>query len=60
MFNGILQIILLVLREVFEIKAEKRAERKVLRKEATDAFKIKDKKARASRLNSIVGKSNRV
>ena len=42
------------------MKAEKRAERKALRKEATDAFTIKDKKLRASRINSVVNKSNRV
>jgi len=58
--NGILQVILLVLKEVFEMKAEKRAERKALRKEAQDAFKEKDKNTRASRINSIVGKSNKL
>jgi hypothetical protein len=51
---------MLVLKEVFELKAEKRAERKALRKEATSAFKIKDKKTRASRINSVVGKSKRM
>ena len=42
------------------MKAEKRAERKALRKEAQDAFKEKDKNTRASRINSIVGKSNKL
>jgi hypothetical protein len=60
MVGAILQIVLLVFKEIFEMKKEKREERKALRKEATGAFKIKDKKARASRLNSIVGKSKRV
>ena len=60
MLNGIFQIILLVLKEVFEIRSEKRAKRKELRKEATDAFKVKDKKLRVSRLNVVVGKSKRL
>ena len=60
MLNAILQIVLLVFKEIFELKKEKREERKALRKEATDAFKVKDKKLRASRINSVVGKSNRL
>ncbi len=60
MLSAIGQIIVLILKEVFEIKKQKREERKALRKEATGAFKIKDKKLRASRLNSIVHKSKRV
>jgi hypothetical protein len=60
MFNAIFQIVLLVLKEVFELKREKREERKALTKEAKDAFKTKDKKLRASRLNVIVGKSKRL
>ena len=60
MFNAIVQLVLLALKEFFEFKKEKREERKALRKEATDAFKVKNKKLRASRINAVVSKSNRL
>ena len=53
-FNLILKIVWAVLGWLFKGKESKDKEVAQVQKEITDAFKIKDKKEKASRINSII------
>lgn len=55
-----LKILSMILGHFFERDKEKRAKKKELLGEIKNAKTIKDKKQRASRLNSIVDKSRRL
>ena len=55
-----LQLLGILFKWLIERDAEKRAKKKKLLKEASDAFKETDPKTKASRLNSIVGRIKRM
>ena len=59
-FQLIIKVVFLFFSRWLELDKAKREKKKELNKEIVDAVKIKDKKERASRLNSVVDKSNRL
>jgi len=59
-FQIIIKVVFLFLSRWLELDKAKREKKKELNKEIVDAVKVKDKKERASRLNAVVDKSNRL
>ena len=57
---AIIQLITLFFTHKMEKDKNKREEIEILRKEIRDAFAEKDKKAKASRINAVVGRVNRL